>query len=209
MRLKEIKTRGRRRSVTSILVLLVFAPLALDGCVSIGISRSELPSPKPATATLEVRIYESPGERKQDRLSARRIVSELFLTKGPDRLVHTATETAWSVSDLAPGAYSLVVGRWIDEKGESHNLANTETQHFRLRAGEKVTAGVVLKRAPVGTIVGVSAGVAVTILVILAIAAAVTLSGFSLGSETTNVSNPSGEATYESPVLRPTPSTRN
>ena len=197
------------RRFTSMLALIVFAPLALDGCVSIGISRSALPSPKPATASLEVRIYESPSERKQDHLSTRRIVSELFLTKGPDRLVHTATETAWSLSDLVPDSYSLVVGHWLDEKGESHNLANTETQHFRLRAGERLTAAVVLKRAPVGTIVGVSAGLAVTVLIILAIAAAVTLSGFSLGSETTNVSNPSREATYESPVLRPTPSAGN
>ena len=197
------------RRFTSVLALIVFAPLALDGCVSIGISRSALPSPKPATASLEVRIYESPSERKQDHLSGRRVVSELFLTKGPDRLVHTATETAWSLSDLAPGDYSLVVGRWIDENGQTQKLANTETQHFRLRAGEKLTAAVVLKRAPVGTIVGVSAGVAVTILVILAIAAAVTLSGFSLGSETANVSNPSGQAIPGSPVLRPTPSAGN
>lgn len=197
------------RRFTSMLALIVFAPLALDGCVSIGISRSALPSPKPATASLEVRIYESPSERKHDHLSARRIVSELFLTKGPDQLVHTAAETYWSLSDLVPGSYSLVVGRWIDEKGESHNLANTETQHFRLRAGERLTAAVVLKRAPVGTIVGVSAGIAATILIILAIAAAVTLSGFSLGSETANVSNPSGQAIHGSPVLRPTPSATN
>lgn len=194
------------RRFNSVLVLLSFAPLALDGCVSIGISRSALPSPKPATAALEVRIYESPRERKENVVSERKIVSQLFLTKGPDRLLHTAMEAVWSLSDLSPGAYSLVVGRWIDEKGQTHDLANTETQHFRLRAGERVTAAVVLKKAPVGTIVGVSAGLAVTVLIILAIAAALSFSGFSLGSETENVSPPPGAATCEDRMLRPTPS---
>jgi len=153
-------------------VLVMTAPICLDGCVSVGISRSQLPPPRPATGTVEVKIYETPSERKKDHLSSRKAISELVRSDvKPEQTVYRGQEAHYTLPDLLPGHYRLTALAVVDEQGQEKSLSNQDSERFRLRAGEKIAAVIVLKKAPLGAILGVSAGVAGVLLLLAALAA--------------------------------------
>ena len=167
----------RRSSILPILV--VTAPIYLDGCVSVGISRSKLPPPKPAIGTVEVKIYETPSERERDHLSTRKVISELVRSDvKPEQTVYRGDEAHYTLPDLLPGRYRLTALAVVDERGKEKDLSNQDSERFRLRAGERIAAVIVLKKAPLGAIVGVSAGVAGVLLLLAALAAVAAVSGF-------------------------------
>jgi hypothetical protein len=154
------------------------APLYLDGCVSVGISRSKLPPPRPATGIVEVKIYETPSDRKSDRLSTQRIISELVRSDViPEQTVYRGEQVQYIVPDLLPGRYRLTALAVIDEQGKEKNLPNQDSERFRLRAGERIEAVIVVKKAPVGAIVGVSASIVGIVLLLVALAAVAAFSG--------------------------------
>lgn len=155
------------------LALGLLAPLSLDGCVSVGISRSRAPGSAPLTGSVEVGIYETAGDLRRNTPSPRKIVSELVRTDlRAEELIYRGTETVWRKSDLPPGRYRLTGIAAIDEGGREKSLANRDSERFRLRAGESVRAAIVLKKPPVGAILGVSAGVAAVIAALIALAVA-------------------------------------
>jgi hypothetical protein len=161
-----MKAKGWRRSGV-LPILVMTAPIYLDGCVSVGISRSQLPPPRPATGTVEVKIYETPSERRKDHLSIRRVISELVRSDvKPEQTVYRGEETRYTLPDLLPGHYRLTALAVVDEQGKEKDLANQDSERFRLRAGERIAAIIVLKKAPLGAILGVSAGVVGVVLLV-------------------------------------------
>lgn len=169
--------RGWRRSVV-LPTLVMSAPLYLDGCVSVGISRSKLPPPRSATGIVEVKIYETPPDRKSDRLSSRKIISELVRSDlKPEQTVYRGEQVHYTLPDLRPGRYRLTALAVVGEDGKQKNLPNQDSERFRLRAGERIAAVIVLKKAPVGAIVGASAGIVGIAVLLAALAAVAAFSG--------------------------------
>lgn len=134
-------------------------------------------SPDLTTGTVEVTIYESSEDYRKGVPTPRKIVSELVRSDvKPERSIYRGTEPTWSVGELEPGRYRLTALAVIDQ-GREKSLPNQDSERFRLRAGERVRAVIVLKKAPVGAILGVSAGVAALIGALIALAAVAAFSG--------------------------------
>jgi hypothetical protein len=64
----------------------------------------------------------------------------------------------------------------VDEQGKEKSLPNQDSERFRLRAGERIAAVIVLKKAPLGAILGSAAGVA-GVFLLLAVLTAIALAG--------------------------------
>jgi hypothetical protein len=151
--------------------LVLTAPLLLDGCVSVGIDRSKRDPRAQGPASLEVRIYETPADLREGRLTPRRIVWELVRSDvTPEQQIYRGIEPTWTRSDLSPGRYRLTALAVVDENSVEKKLTNQDSERFRLRPGESVRADILIKRAPVGLIAGVSAGVLAAIIAAIVIA---------------------------------------
>jgi len=163
---------------TARLLLVVLAPLALDGCVSIGVSRAALDVPSdarnasaPRAGALAVAIFEKAGERDAGRVASFPILSELARVTGTgEETVGRSMAPAWGLPDLSPGKYRLRVTRRLTPEGDIEPLENPGDKTFEVKAGEKTTLSVVLKKVPVFWIV--LAAVTIVALVVLAIAGA-------------------------------------
>ena len=152
------------------LLLVALAPLALDGCVSIGLSRSPRDAGEDTSAELAVTVYRKSADRDAGVPVAYPVLAELQRVEGEVRTtVARSMAASWQV-DLPPGRYALLVTRKIDEKGDVVPLKEPSARELEVRAGERVEATVVLERVPVGLIV--LAAVTVVLLVVLAIARA-------------------------------------
>lgn len=163
------------------LTLLLTAPLVLDGCVSVGIDRSKGTAQQQGPASLEVRIYETPSDRNAGTLTSRKIVSELVRTDvNPEQQIYRGIEPTWTRSDLPPGRYKLTAVAVADETSAEKTLPNQDSERFRLRAGESVRATIVIKRAPVGAIAGLSAGVLAVVIAAIVIASLTFTSGLDI-----------------------------
>jgi len=158
------------RPVTRLL-LVALAPLALDGCVSIGVSRAPLGTPPgtPApTGALAVSVFEKAGDRDAGRVASYPVLSELARVTGAGEVVvGRSMAPAWSLSDLSPGTYRLRVTRRLTPQGDIEALGNPGDKTFEVSAGERTTVRVVLKKVPVIWIV--VAALTVVALVVLAI----------------------------------------
>jgi hypothetical protein len=157
------------------LLLVALAPLALDGCVSIGVSRAALESPPDAAAptkgVLAVSVFEKAGDRDAGRIAAFPVLSELArVTDKGEEVVGRSMAPAWGLPDLSPGRYRLRVTRRLTPEGDIEALENPGDKTFEVKAGEKTTLSVVLKKVPVFWIV--LAAVTIVALVVLAIAGA-------------------------------------
>jgi hypothetical protein len=160
------------------LLLVALAPLALDGCVSIGVSRAALDVPSdarnasaPRAGALAVAIFEKAGERDAGRVAAFPVLSELArLGERGEEIVGRSIAPAWGLPDLSPGKYRLRVTRRLTPEGDIEPLENPGDKTFEVKAGEKTTLSVVLKKVPVFWIV--LAAVTIVALVALAIAGA-------------------------------------
>jgi hypothetical protein len=158
------------RSVALVL-LVALAPLALDGCVSIGVSRADLPAPPepgaPPRGAVTVAIYEKPADREADRHVAFPVLSELLREGKGETLVARSMNPTWTVPDLPPGRYRLRVTKRIDDKGNVVALDNPGDTAFDVTAGERTVVSVVLRKVPVFWIV--VAALTVVALIVLAI----------------------------------------
>jgi len=144
------------------LVLIAFAPFALDGCLSIGVDGTR---PKTAAvgapASLEARLYETGKDTKRDVKSGRDVTWKLFrLDTSADVSVREGTGATWSATDLPPGKYRIAAtwGPKPDVAGDVSAGSGDDT--FSLAAGETARADVVLKKFPTWAVVGVVLGVA-------------------------------------------------
>lgn len=160
--------RSRVRAVAARLLLLAWAPFALDGCVSIGISRTVLEKPATPTAELDVSIHQTTGDRDAGVPVTHPVLSELFrVEKGSRTTVARSMSSAWALGDLPPGEYVLRAAKKIDPDGNVVPLKGRFEHGITLKAGERVQAKVVLEKVPVFWIV--LAVVTVVVLVILLI----------------------------------------
>jgi len=155
----------------ALLLLVALAPLALDGCVSIGVSRADLAAPPepgaPPSGAVTVAIYEKPADRVADRHAAFPVLSELVRVDKGETLVARSMSAAWTVQDLPPGRYRLRVTKRIDEKGDIVALDSPGDHAFDVIAGERAVVSVVLRKVPVFWIV--VAALTIIALVVLAI----------------------------------------
>ena len=167
-----MRAQFRRRVVRLLLVAL--APLALDGCVSIGVSRKDLPSPPdpsaPPRGTVSVDVYEKTAERDSGIHATYPVLSELLRIEKTETPVARSMSTSWAVNDLPPGRYRLKVAKRIDGNGNVVALEHPGDATFDVEAGERTVVTVVLKKVPVfWIIVAVLTVVLIVVLVIIGI----------------------------------------
>jgi hypothetical protein len=158
----------RPRAWQSVLVLAALSPILLDGCVSIGVSRSQEAGAEAATGSLEVTVVEKSDDV---RPTASRVVTRLVrLESGIEQPVAESSDSTWTKSDLPPARYRLHVSHWIDESGQSHRFGKSDQESFRIHPGDRVQARVVLKAFPTGPVVtgAVLVGVAIAVAVFVA-----------------------------------------
>jgi hypothetical protein len=172
--------RFRSRPLVSVFVLAAIAPVFLDGCVTVGVSRTKNAAAEAATGSLEVVIVEKSGDKVP---TTSKIVTRLVrLESGVEIPVSESTDATWTKTDLPPGRYRLRVSHWIDEKGQPRKFAKTDQESFKLRAGELVQARVVLKGFPTGPVITVAAVVGVGILTAILVSAFSDWGSWNLGT---------------------------
>jgi hypothetical protein len=159
---------------TARLLLVVLAPLALDGCVSIGVSRADLAAPQEPGASpsgaVTVAIYEKPDDRVAGRHAAFPVLSELVRVDKGETLVARSMSATWTAMDLPPGRYHLRVTKRIDDRGDIVALDNPGDKEFDVIAGERAVVSVVLRKVPVfWIVVAVLTVIALVVLVIIGI----------------------------------------
>jgi len=163
--------RKHLRTLVARLVLLAIAPAALDGCVSVGLSRSALEASGSGTAELAVSVHRTTGDRDAGLPVSHPVLSELHRLDGGARTpVARSMAAAWSLADLPPGRYVLRAARKIDGNGDVVPLKGPVEKELSLKAGERVEARVVLEKVPVLWIV--LAAVTVVFLLVLLVDAA-------------------------------------
>ncbi|HTS02665.1 MAG TPA: hypothetical protein VMN04_09090 [Thermoanaerobaculia bacterium] len=155
----------------AVVLLVALSPLALDGCVSIGVSRADLAAPPepwaPPRGAVTVAVYETPADHEADRHVAFPVLSELVREDKGETLVGRSMSPTWTAPDLPPGRYRLRVTKRIDAKGDVVALDHPGDAAFDVIAGERTAISVVLRKVPVLLIV--VAALTVVALVVLAI----------------------------------------
>jgi hypothetical protein len=152
----------------SLLLLVVLAPLALDGCVSVGLVRSDLKKPGATDGTVDLAVFQKERDRDARAVVQYPVFSEFFLVdKTGDKLVARSMAARWSLPGLRPGTYRLEMSKRIDERGNIEPLGKVIRKEIEVRAGEKASVDVILEKVPVFWIV--LAAITVVILVILSI----------------------------------------
>ncbi len=147
-------------------LLAALSPLALDGCVSVGVKRSKLPEPpaaeaaaqeapaKKTTGAVEVLIFEKQGDLEAFRVVPYPVLSEIYRAEGPNlTLVGRSMAPMWAIPDLAAGSYRILVTKRISENGDIEALKDPRGKEFDLKPGEKAQLRVVLKKVPTGWII--------------------------------------------------------
>lgn len=161
----------RHRSLVARTLLIALLPLALDGCVSIGVSRADLSAPPepsaPPRGAITVDVFEKMADREAQRRVAYPILSEIYRDGGDQGLVARSMHATFTVPDLPPGTYRLRIAKKIDENGNVVSLSDPANKTFDVAAGERTVVSVVLKKVPVVWIV--LAALTVIALVVLVI----------------------------------------
>jgi len=138
-------------------LLAALSPLALDGCVSVGVDRTPVSSSEESAATtgsVEVLVFETPEHRDAFRLVDYPVLSEIFrVQKEGESLVGRSMSAMWALPDLPPGRYRVSVTKRITAEGDIEPLKDPSGKFFDLAAGQKTTLRVVLKKVPTGWIV--------------------------------------------------------
>lgn len=164
------ETALRSRSTRTVVALLLaaLAPLALDGCVSVGLRREPAPS-APETGSVAVAVYEKARDRDAGQPLSTPVFSRLLRVEKErgERVVARAMSSRWRLGDLPPGRYRLEATRRIDAAGDVVPLGEPVAKAFDLEAGQQVKVDVVLSKVPVLLIV--LAVITVVLLVVLAI----------------------------------------
>jgi hypothetical protein len=152
-------SRKTLRSLTARVVLLTLAPWCAGCATEIYSRSSSVPAGPVGRGRLEVRVFDDANHRKQNLVSLREVVTELYrLEAGEETLVREEKAARWSADDLAPGRYRLYVGRWVAEDGSTHALPHDQDETFAIRAEKSTVADVVLKDGKKATMWIVIAG---------------------------------------------------
>lgn len=157
------------RRALAVLLLAALGPAALDGCVSVGVTRRPLGATE-ETASLSVAFFEKTKDRDADRPLSTPVFSRL-LRAGEgvaEAVAARSMASRWSLEGLPPGRYRLEATKRIDAHGDVVPLSDPVDEELDLRTGETLKADVVLSKVPVFWIV--LAAVTVVALVALVIA---------------------------------------
>ena len=194
------------RRFTARLVLIAFAPFALDGCVSVGVKTTAAPAntAAPGMGTFEGRFYENPSDAKKDLKSRREVTWKLFQLEQSRKIpLREGTGNVWTATELPPGQYRIAVS-WGKNPGISeHSSAGSGSKTFPLEAGETAQVRVFVKKFPTGTVV------ALGVLAVLAIVIAATVQinvlggGLSFRSRSHVVGDPSSKRPTQTHDLEP------
>lgn len=114
-----------------------------------------------------VAVYERPADRDAGRHVSAPVLSELLRDDAGRTLVARSMSPTWTVRDLPPGRYRLLVTRRIDGNGNIVALDHPGDRAFDVVAGERTVVSVVLRKVPVFWIV--LAAVTIVAIVVLAI----------------------------------------
>ncbi len=137
--------RGAVRGALAAGLAVLLAP----GCVSIRLETAPEPRGRWETGTVEVKVYETPGDRRRGVVTRRPILTELFVLddRGQSRPLHWSSETSWTISAVEEGRYVLRVRSWVDPSGERHPLGSTGRLAFFVARGANVRISVVMRSA--------------------------------------------------------------
>jgi len=168
--MKMRETPGWIRPTTRLL-LVVLAPLALDGCVSVGVEHSAPPVAAlraPETGTLEARLFENSADAKASQASPRPVSWALFsLSKPSGTPVREGRGSVWSVTDLEPGKYKIVVS-WGPRPGEPGLAEAGRTDgRFTLAAGETARARVLVRTIKTWVYIALAIGIVLATLIVI------------------------------------------
>ena len=160
---------SRIRNLTVRCLLVTLAPLALDGCLSIGVD--QFPSATPASGglcSLEARLYEKGKDAKRDVKSTREVTWKLFhLDASPVVPVKEGTGAVWSATDLTAGTYRLVATWGPKPNVPGDTSAGSGDKSFSLAPGETARADFVLSKFPVWGWIAIGAVVIGIIVVVV------------------------------------------
>ena len=156
------------RAPVVLLLLVSLAPLALDGCVSVGLARSMREGAAGGSGEVAVAVYRTTDDRDSARPVPYPVLAELARVEASGRTVVARSMAAtWTLGELPAGRYVLRTSKKIDEHGDVVPLKGSVEKEFALAAGERVEASVVLEKVPVFWII--LAVITVVILVVLLI----------------------------------------
>jgi hypothetical protein len=150
-----MRIRQFRQPVPGLVLLVALAPFALDGCVSVGVEHASAPpsasesasaSVSPETGAFEARLYETGSDARTGQASSRRVTWALFSRSNPSgHPFREGTGSVWSVADLEPGTYKIVVS-WGPKPREAGPVQTGRNEgRFTLTAGDSATARVIVK----------------------------------------------------------------
>lgn len=167
----KISDRKRPNRLTARFLLVALAPLALDGCVSVGVEHSAPPmdaSRASTTGVFEARLYESSSDVKAGQPSPRPVKWWLFsLSKPSDKPVREGKGSVWSAADLEPGKYKVVV-RWGPKPGEPGLVEAGRTDgRFTLAAGETATGRILVKTIKTWVYIALGVGIVLATLIVI------------------------------------------
>lgn len=163
--------RRRWRCRVAAVALIVYVPVALDGCVSIKLAPRAAAEAADTAGSFRFLAVRKARDRGHADRATRAVLAALFrLEGGEEQVVWRAAGGDWTVRELPPGAYRLRVERVVDEHGNLEEPSGELSQEVTVRSGETVQANVVLQKTPWGLVVAVSVTV-VFLVVLLAILA--------------------------------------
>lgn len=171
-----------RSAITLTLLAALGLPFA-TGCLSVGIESVGRAAPGVETGSLRVSVFQHTPRNGHGDLPEHPFVSELTRIDGPREIaIRETSDSRWSAHDLAPGKYRIRVARFIDAAGKTRELPTRVQETFHVRPGETVSAEIVVKRFPTGTVVGLGAGAVGGILLAAVLSSAFAWRGGSTGS---------------------------
>ena len=139
-----VKSPTARASVARLL-LVVLAPLALDGCVSVGLARSVRDGGPGRHGRGRRGRLPDDGRPRLGVPVDHPVLAELTrIENGVRTTVARSMASSWSLGDLPPGRYVLRTSKKIDENGDVVPLKGPVEKEFDVGAGERVEA----KRRP-------------------------------------------------------------
>ena len=149
---------------TAAVLLAALVPWLGACCTTeVRLARSSGAAGTAGVTRLEVRVFEDRKAEKQDRVTDRQVVTELFrLAGGSERLVRKETVPRWSAQALEPGRYLLRVSQISGVDPAATATREMEEETLEIGANETTVADVVLadphkaRVAAVWTAVGVT-----------------------------------------------------
>lgn len=171
----------RKGIALSLLAATAFS--SATGCLSVGIQSLGPPSAGVGSGSLQVSVSQHRPRDGNGAAPEHPFIAELSRVDGREAIaIRESSESRWSVDGLEPGKYRIRVASFIDDGGKTRTLSSPVEKTFRVRPGETVSAEIVVKRFPTGTVVALGAVAAGGLLIAAIVSASRGWGGRSIGS---------------------------